>query len=78
VAPPERQEQTDNRTHTATYGDDRRRADQLGRGAGRHEGGPLANDHTHVGYPEGLSPPLVRYPDDEGGVGRDLVDTEHS
>jgi hypothetical protein len=36
----------------------------------------LANDHTYVGNAESLSPPFVRDPDDEGGVGRDLVNAE--
>jgi hypothetical protein len=78
VTPPERQHQTDYRPDTAPYGDDHRRSDHLRGGTGRDESGPLANDYPHVGNAEGLSPPLVRHPDDEGSVGRDLVDTERS
>jgi hypothetical protein len=76
VAPPERQYNRNDRSDSASYGDDRRRGYHLGRGAGRHESGPLANDHTHVGNAESLSPPFVWHPDHEGGVGCDLVNAE--
>jgi hypothetical protein len=78
MAPSERQYQTEHGPYPAPYGDDDRRSDHLRGGAGRDESGPLANDHTHVGDAEGLSPPFVRHPDDELGVGRKLVDTTRS
>jgi hypothetical protein len=78
VAPPERQYERNDRSYSASNGDDRRRGYHLGRGSGRYESGPLANDHTHVGNAESLSPPFVRHSDHEGGVGCDLVNAERS
>jgi hypothetical protein len=78
MAPLERQYQTDHGPYPAPYGDDHRRRDHLRGGAGRDESGSLSNDDTHVGDAEGLSPAFVRHPDDELGVGRDLVDTKRS
>ena len=48
MAPPERQYERDNRSDSASNGDDRRRGNHLGRGPGRYESGPLANDHTII------------------------------
>ena len=78
MTPPERQHQGDYRPDTAPYGDHHRRSDHLRGGAGRDESGSLSNDDTHVGDAEGLSSAFVRHPDDELGVGRDLVDTKRS
>src|ERR1039457_5988150 len=74
--PPDLQHQGYDGTDTTTYSDDRRRAELLRCGAGGHESGALANYHPHVGQAEGLSPPFVRHPHDDGGVGRELVNTE--
>jgi hypothetical protein len=76
VAPPERQHYSKDRTNTTSYRDDRGGGIPLRGRAGRYESGPLANNHTHVGNAKGLSPSFVRHPDNEGGVGRNLVDPE--
>ena len=74
--PAERQNESGQRAYTARYGDDPRRGDEFGSGACRYECRPLADDHPHAGDAERMRAPLVRYPNHEGGIGRELVGTE--
>src|SRR5580700_11833562 len=75
AAPAERQGDGHHRADAAARGDDRGRGHHLRGGAGRHERGPLGDHDAHARDAEGLSPPLVRHPDHEGGVDRELVGT---